>query len=435
VQDEPGLRTFYATNAYDLDDRQGEGKKLWAATSGKGMNLYGFCDSGVALIITDKRIVSDLNADELMLAATGDDAYIGGEYWLSKSVGMFDEMYRAAAERENAIYFPNNESIWMFFDDQLKDIGNLGYHYRIRRNYLDNILPGYRTRIMAVYDVRHNEVWFGIRGNCAEIVLNDQNPGFNNYYPAPISGAYAVTVVVVGSNRPDNQAIQLPAASAFPEQDRICIYNTTEDTFTAFYPVGLIIQQFDIEPGEMFCFTRSEEVAYAAYIATETAPGCERELLVYAPKNEGWVGRYTYSFDRYLCIGNRTFGFRDAETYELHIGSEVNGDTIECSAETVFNPQSNADKEFTRIRAASDLKPTAIEFMETLDGPVVARMDAATFGQFYLKDYHGWEHLIPRKSVAPFNRMQGRRLIARVVYQGEEAFLLSSLECEYKLLK
>ena len=435
VQDDPGLRTFYVTNAYDFDDRQGEGKKLWSATSSKGMNLYGFMDSGIVLMITDKRIISDLNAEELMLAGTGDEGYIGGEYWLSKKVGMTDELYRASADRDNVIFFPDNESMWMFANDSLVDIGRLGYHYRVRRNYLEQILPEYRTRIMAIYSPLNNEVWFGIRGNCVEISLEDANQSLNYYYPAPQSVPYNVTIVVSGSDRPGDGAIELPDDSGFPIDDRICIFNNTDDPITAYYPVGLIVQQFVIDPGEQFCFTRSSETGYAAYTATQTDPGCQTELLVYAPKNEGWVGRYAYSFDKYLSVGNRMFGFRDATTYELNLGTEINGAPIDCYAETVFNPEPNDDKEFTRIRIASDHKPTSVEFIEELDAVPVATMSAAVHGPFYLKDYRGWEHLIPRKSVSPYGRIQGRNILVRVRHSDEGPFVMSSVRVEYKTLK
>ena len=163
--------------------------------------------------------------------------------------------------------------------------------------------------------------------------------------------------------------------------------------------------------------------------------GCSDEVLVYAPEQEGWIGRYTLSFDRYLSFDNKTYGFRDGQTYQLHTGYILNGEEIECSAEQVFNDSSHHGKEWIRVRAASDVQPTSIEFAQEFDGDAVAIMDNATFGQFFLKNYHGWEQYVPSKSAPPNDRIQGRNVFVRVKHKGETPFLLSSLSVQYKVLK
>jgi len=429
VQDEPGLKTFYATNAYDIDDRQGEIKYAYAATSEKGVNLYAFTDSGICLIITDKRILSDLNADEVLLAGTGDEGFVQGEYWLSKVVGMSDEMYRASAERDNSIFFVNKESCWLFSNNALANIGKLDFHYRVRKNYIENILPGYESKIMAIYDTLHEEVWYGIRGECVDIDI--ARGALTDYYPAPSDG-WNVGVNVTSSV--GGNTLVLNDIGATPE-DRICIFNSTGQDLVIEHPVALVVQTWTIPNGEGLCFTRDEGSQYAAFVAEEWDGDCGTELLVYAKHNEGWLGRYHYSFDEYLSFNNRTFGFRDGQTYELHKGYVINGEPIAFSAEQVFNTPSHEGKEWLRVRAASKEKPTSIEFAEELDGAAVAVMDQATFGSLYLKDYHGWEHFIPSKTAPPNNRIQGRAIYVRVKHDEESDYSIASLGVDYKILK
>jgi hypothetical protein len=436
VQDEPGLRTFYATNAYDIDDRQGEIKMGWSANSEKGDNLYAITDSGTCLLITDKRIISDLNATELMLAGTGDESYIAGEYWLSKNTGMNDEMYRSATEMDDALYFVNFESAYMFHNNALVNLGKIDYHYRVRTDYIEQVAAGYLTKIMSVYDTLHEEVWFGISDNCIHVELGPRE----NYEIFLNTDPYSAHIVVTESMGPGQEGtVQLPTASGSNwESDRICVSNLSENPITVIYPVALIVQEFVLEPGEASCFTRDAEITQgAAYIGTTINAGCANEALVYATKHEKWVGKYGYRFDKYLSFDNKTYGFRDGETYELNKGEIIDGEEIVSYVEQVFNPLPGKDKEFIRVRASTtkDVKPTSIVFFDEFDGTEICRLDAASFGQFYLKDYHGWEQLIPSKVLPPNDRVQGRNIIVRVVHEGPGDFVLNLLEVQYKPLK
>jgi hypothetical protein len=184
VQDAPGLRTFPANNAYDLDDNQGEIKKAWDAMSSKGENLYAFCNSGICLLITKKSILSDINSSELGLMAS--DLFINAQYWINKDIGMFDETWRAAAEsytpitldangsqqRVEAIFFINNESVFVMINNDVTDIGRIKYHNTLYPA-IKNILPGYQTHLAGVFDKYNQEYWLHIQQRTEDPNVDD----------------------------------------------------------------------------------------------------------------------------------------------------------------------------------------------------------------------------------------------------------------------
>jgi hypothetical protein len=88
IQNAPGVRTFPANNYFDISDNTGEIKFAWSALSNdKGNNLYAFTNSGVCLLLVDKRVIHEINANEL--ATVGSN--IGGilnQLWIDRTIGM-----------------------------------------------------------------------------------------------------------------------------------------------------------------------------------------------------------------------------------------------------------------------------------------------------------------------------------------------------------
>jgi hypothetical protein len=167
-QDSPGLKTFPASNTFIANDDNGCVKKLWdCKTDLKGHNLYAVCDKGIILLLTNKNILSNLNADDLTVMSS--DSFIQGEYLISK-IGSNDEMWRGMAEafikiktdsgtiEKEALFFPNADSIFRLMDDMVVDIAEDTYHYRLSAS-LKAILPGYESQVTGHYDRNHNEYW------------------------------------------------------------------------------------------------------------------------------------------------------------------------------------------------------------------------------------------------------------------------------------
>lgn len=170
TQDSPGLKTFLSQSIYYANDDQGEIKKAYDARSeGKGENLYAICERGVCLLLTKKSILSNLNADEL--SVTGSDLFISGEYWISRTIGSNDEMWKGMAEgslavrsgedqivRVDGLFIPNKESVYRLMENRLVDIKS--DYYTKLRPVLSTINPS--GRITGVYNTKHDEYWLQV---------------------------------------------------------------------------------------------------------------------------------------------------------------------------------------------------------------------------------------------------------------------------------
>jgi hypothetical protein len=157
IQNTPTVKTFPPANFYDISDDTGEIKLGWSALSGdKGNNLYAFTDSGICLLLIDKRIIHEINANEL--ATVGSD--VGGilnQLWIDKTIGMNDETWRSFAEYSNAIFFVNKSSSYSFSDNQLGEISRSGYFELLSRKFLSKLGDGYESKLSGGFDILHKE--------------------------------------------------------------------------------------------------------------------------------------------------------------------------------------------------------------------------------------------------------------------------------------
>ncbi len=341
-QNTPGLKTFPANNSFDIDDNQGEIKKAYSSTTDKGENIYAITNKGICLLVTKKSILSDVDGGQLAYMAA--NTFVKQQYWINKEVGMFDEFWRTAVEgyvpvtledgsevRVEALFFANNESVFRFMDNQVKDIGRIKYHNTLYPEVLSKVLPGYNTKITGGFDKYNQEYW--LTSNIAEV----------------------------------------------------------------------------------------------------------KKTHVFSQKNDRWFGYYDYSFDRFTSIGNKMYGFRNVETYDLGVGYVINGADIVYELTGVSAPKQFADKEFIRIRVntGEEVKPTSFEFFDKFQGPVIYRVDSS-LGPMYMKKYRGWESYIGRKLASVSqqrNRVQGRLLIWKVIHDKPEDFRVIDVGVMYKNLK
>ncbi len=173
IQDSPGLRTFPANNSFDIDDDQGEIKYAYDSTTERGENLYSICDRGVAMLVTKKSILSDLNGGNVGYMSA--DTFISQQLWLSKSIGSNDEMWRGISEgavpdsegslsRHEALIFPNKESVFMLSGNSIIDIGRMGYYSKLFTQGLSKVTAGFTTDMCSVYDNKYQEYMLLIKG-------------------------------------------------------------------------------------------------------------------------------------------------------------------------------------------------------------------------------------------------------------------------------
>lgn len=164
VQDSPTVKTFPPGNKYDISDNTGAIKFAWDADSGKGNNLYAITDSGICLLLVDKRILSEINADEL--ATIGADSFGGitDDIWIDKDIGMDNETWRTWAEYSNKLYWTNSVSSYHFENNTITDIAQSdgdrpGYSELLRREFIPKMNQGRINKLAGVYDVLHKEYW------------------------------------------------------------------------------------------------------------------------------------------------------------------------------------------------------------------------------------------------------------------------------------
>lgn len=173
-QNAPSVKTFPLANYFDISDDTGEIKFGWSAMSGdKGNNLYAFTDSGVCLLVVDKRVIHEINANEL--ATIGSD--VGGilnQLWIDKTIGMHDETWRSWAEYSNAIFFTNGISAYVFSDNQLNDIARTGFFELLNRKYNQLIGEGYQSRLSGGFNVLTNEYIMNVNN------LDREDPQFSS---------------------------------------------------------------------------------------------------------------------------------------------------------------------------------------------------------------------------------------------------------------
>lgn len=154
--DAPGVRTFPDLNFFDISDDSGEIKFAWDALSDKGTNLYAFTDTGICLLLSDKRIITEKTGSELATAGAEDATGVLEEYWINREIGMNQEMWRSAAEFGNKIFFANHRSAYRFENNGLKDLGRTGYFSKIYP-FLQRMREGYLDEVTAGYDRKMNE--------------------------------------------------------------------------------------------------------------------------------------------------------------------------------------------------------------------------------------------------------------------------------------
>ena len=161
IQDSATVRTFPSSNTYDLSDDTGQITFAYDSISSKGNNLYAFTEQGICLLLIDKRIISEINANEL--ATVGSDLNgILNSLWISKDDGMSGETWRSAAESSNKLWFLNHSEAYLFEDNKLTDIARTGYHSKLYPYFLEGMTYDYTDKMTAAYDSLHDEYWVNL---------------------------------------------------------------------------------------------------------------------------------------------------------------------------------------------------------------------------------------------------------------------------------
>lgn len=172
-QDSPGLKTFLVGNTFDIEDGQGEIKFLYAATySDKGSNIYAVTERGVCLLLTNKSILSNVDAN--FLTSVSSDQFIAQEFWVDREIGCSGQFWRGKAEGTAGVpsdmgdselefcVWPNRDSVFILIGNQVKDVGENKYINTLTP-YLSAHPLDTSEHMTGIFDENHDEYWLEVQ--------------------------------------------------------------------------------------------------------------------------------------------------------------------------------------------------------------------------------------------------------------------------------
>lgn len=456
----PGLLTFPPLNLYDIGDETGAIKFAWDGLAGSGTNIYAITEHGIAMLLTEKRLLTELSGSQLAAIGASEITVVQEAVWISKSIGMNDEWWRSAAEWDNTLYFTNRNSAYRLSGNDVKDIGRMtegAKYYKRLREVINKVGVGYSTDVTSAYNIQDNEYWTQVCTHVKKIGYYTQAElGF----PPLNLTAYLIGTPAPVPPPPSNTSITISQGqviSVVNDQIRkvdiryltsagiseIVLCNNQNVSFTVQYdptltdppapPQTLVI----INPNQCYKIYFDGQWKFELITLNLCA------MPVWSEKTGGsWIGQFKHRFDRYTNIDNRMFGSRDIETWELNKGYMMNGKPIEAWTlqATVGGAQNlNSSKEFIRIRIAGDGQPQRVDFYDNIEqfetSAPTGTLNIATNPQFMLKDYGAYEQYVPRKTASPRNRQQGRLMLFKIMHNLASAFKIIDTSIMYKNLK
>ena len=372
------------------------------------------------------------------------DNLIQGEYWLQKDIGMNDEWWRSAAEYQKALFFTNQNSVYVLFNNQTEDIGRLNYFNTIYNEGVSLVGAGYSTPVTAGLNPMHEQYWLQITP--APLIANIYNWGYgifleHNTFAPPSFNAYPDCYYsVIDINHGFNSYVILP--DTFTDGDKIYLTNNTKTILEIRNTNGDVIGTLHI--GSSACFKKDSTQSQSYYWSMLNKFYEPSKLFVFESGGAGgknkrqWCGKYDYTFERYINDGVNIYGVRDLQIYELDKGYTISGDTINAWVIGAVSPDHPFGKEFVELRVNSSAKPTSVQFSTTIalmpecelsvNAPTVANA-------YYLKDYNGWVNKIPRTYRTDDNRLQGRLMVYKIRHNKAEDCAIVDAIFQYRMLR
>lgn len=176
VKDSPNVRTFPTLNFFDISDDTGEIKYAWDTEGTRGSNLYAITDSGVCILITDKRILTEVSGQELATMGSEQQG-VQKQVWIEKHRGMPDEMWRSAGESPTSLFYANRDSVFQITGDSIVDIGRIKYYNKLNP-ILNRIGSGYSDLVQGTYDKYHKEYWLTLGAAAVDVGVYNKSLTF-----------------------------------------------------------------------------------------------------------------------------------------------------------------------------------------------------------------------------------------------------------------
>jgi hypothetical protein len=125
-------------------------------------------------------------------------------------------------------------------------------------------------------------------------------------------------------------------------------------------------------------------------------------LFVYNALRNEWIDQFAFQFDTYLANDQQLYGFRDLQTYNLDVGSTINGLTREAKVMVPFFGDIGRFKQHLRWRitpsgALADAKPDEIRIYDesmnllSIQNEALAAAVNPAEAQYWVLWYDGWE--------------------------------------------
>lgn len=166
-QNTPGLQTFLASNVKFLSEENGEIKYIASSLGNAGRNMYAWCQSGVARVLTNKNILTGASGEQVSTQSISN--YWGDEMWISRDIGVPDQMWRLMARGHaptgtgyaDSFFWPDRNGFYRMTGDSISDISR-GRYYNKLKGVLGSFPDNYTPQTTAFYDKVHNEPWFSM---------------------------------------------------------------------------------------------------------------------------------------------------------------------------------------------------------------------------------------------------------------------------------
>ena len=166
-QNTPGFQTFLASNVKFLSEENGEIKYIASSLGNAGRNMYAWCQSGVARVLTNKNILTGASGEQISTQSISN--YWGDEMWVSRDIGVPDQMWRLMARGHaptgtgyaDSFFWPDRNGFYRMTGDSISDISR-GRYYNKLKGVLGSFPDNYTPQTTAFYDKVHNEPWFSM---------------------------------------------------------------------------------------------------------------------------------------------------------------------------------------------------------------------------------------------------------------------------------
>jgi len=425
-QNSPSLKTFLSLNVFDISDDSHEITYLFENNSDRGNNLLTLTGSGLCLLVTDKRIITQMTAQELTTIPA--DRLITGEIWISKSIGCPSNMWRGIAEYNNMLFFPNSESIYKVDGGAIQDIGKIN-----NRSYYDRIYPvlknvnvGYDSKMTGVYNPFDDEYWLHINNNPTYEIT-----GTSLVYLESLGVPNGGTLIITG-----NTKIIMPHSIGGVVQEYYMLIKNS-----CVFKLSLASNPFAIVTGLKRIKISNNGLDKAWTIQTIDTIDFPKldtgETFVF--KNQGensfWMGTYGYNADKFIVRygkeGNKSLdvlAMRNYDTYRLGYGDQINSTPIKGIVKYILSPEGYVTKEFIDQTYNSTLSPDYVAYGNELDNEEAR--------QYKFKNYtRAFYTQIPRKQTESRSRFQGNFMEAIYVCEKLGSLKLRTVETGYKIIK